>query len=341
METVETLLKPVSEDNPCGENIEYDQEFGELSRDVQGEPERQFSDAPPKAPNWKNIKPRAQSLLQRSKDLNVTIWFTRASTHCDGIGGLLTGLNLIHGCIKQYWDCVYPRLDPEDNNDPEARLSILSQIGDYEIFVRDVHSVKLTFKKAEITIRDILAIEGKLTVLKDQPEFTQAQVEGIFHDPENAAVVQDLHKQLGDTLQLLKDLRKTLDEKLSNTGLSPDFSKLETVLINMQRLCATSALDEADGGGGTEVDSDDTSGVKTIAGGGNAATGEIRSREDVVRILEKACRYIERTEPTNPAALVVRFAQTLMTKNFVEIMEMLPPEDLKIFKKVMDAKTKK
>ena len=38
METVETLLKPVSEDNPCGENIEYDQEFGELSRDVQGEP---------------------------------------------------------------------------------------------------------------------------------------------------------------------------------------------------------------------------------------------------------------------------------------------------------------
>ena len=69
--------------------------------------------------------------------------------------------------------------------------------------------------------------------------------------------------------------------------------------------------------------------------------GEIRNREDVARILEKVCKYIERTEPTNPVSLIIRLAQTLMTKNFLEIIEAIPPEDMKVFKKIIDSDKKK
>ena len=58
-------------------------------------------------------------------------------------------------------------------------------------------------------------------------------------------------------------------------------------------------------------------------------TGDIRNREDVVRVLEKVCNFIERTEPTNPAPLLIRRAQYLMTKNFIEIIEELGPDWLK------------
>ena len=68
--------------------------------------------------------------------------------------------------------------------------------------------------------------------------------------------------------------------------------------------------------------------------------GEIRNREDIARILESVCQYIERTEPTNPVSLIIRFAQTLMTKNFLEIIEALPPEDMKVFKRIIDADKK-
>jgi len=30
-------------------------------------------------------------------------------------------------------------------------------------------------------------------------------------------------------------------------------------------------------------------------------------------------------------------AQTLMTKNFLEIIEAIPPEDMKVFKKIIDS----
>lgn len=342
MGNIEELLKPIDESMPCGPNLEEDPEFLALERDIRGEPEREMGNTfiPAKEPNWKEIKLRAKALLLRSKDLNAAIWFARASTHCDGIGGLLTGLNLIHGCLTQFWDCVHPCLDPKEHNDPERRINILSQIENYEIFVRDVHSIKLTFKRAELTVRDILVIQGKLTVSKVQPEYTQAQVEGIFHDPENAAIIQGWHQQLEEALGLLKDLKKTLVEKLDDIGSLPNFDKLGIVLISIQRLCAESASSDEEGI--EKLSTDPMSSVAAAsASGGSTASGEIRSREDIVRVLEKVCRYIERTEPTNPAALVIRFAQTLMTKNFVEIMELLPPEDIKIFKKVLDTKSKK
>jgi len=338
METDEELLKPIAEDMPCGLNLEYDLEFLALGKDVQGEPERYIGNVPAKDPNWNNIHSRARSLLLRSKDLNVLIWYTRACAHCNGISGLLSGLRLIQNCLMRYWDCVHPCLDPEDNNDPEARLNILSQLGSYEIFVRDVYGINLTFKHAKLTIRDVLIIQGKLSVSNDQSEYTQAQVEEIFRSPENVPVIQNFQKQLESALEILKDLRKILIQKLGDISSLPSFEKLEATLFSLKRLCADSASND-DGEITALAGSDDSAATISSAAGG--AAGEIRSREDIVRVLEKVCRYIERTEPTNPAALVIRFAQNLMTKNFVEIMEMLPPEDLKIFKKILDLKSKK
>ncbi|MCB1986062.1 MAG: type VI secretion system protein TssA [Burkholderiales bacterium] len=336
---LDELLKPISDEERCGSNLEDDPEFLSLENDIQGEPERYIGGIPAKEPKWNEIKSRAEILLLRTKDLNVAIWFARASTHCDGIGGLLTGLSVIQDYLTQYWDCVHPCLDPEDNNDPVQRVNILSQIGSYEIFVRDVHSVKLTFKNIQLTIRDILVTEGKINVLKEQSEYTKSQVEGIFHDPDNASIIQDLHQQLIDILALLKDLRKTLSQRLDDVSLLPSFDQLEAVLISVQRLCTVSiSSDDEESAASTNTDTNTT---MSSSISNTTAVGEIRSREDIVRVLEKVCRYIERTEPTNPAALIIRLAQTLMTKNFVEIMEMLPPEDLKIFKKILDSKAKK
>ena len=58
------------------------------------------------------------------------------------------------------------------------------------------------------------------------------------------------------------------------------------------------------------------------------AIGEIRSREDAVRVLERVCAFIERTEPANPAPLFIRRAQQLLTKSFMEIIQDLAPDSL-------------
>jgi len=51
-----------------------------------------------------------------------------------------------------------------------------------------------------------------------------------------------------------------------------------------------------------------------------------RSPQDVVDLLGRICDYLERNEPTNPAPLLIRRAQRLMTMNFVDILRDVAPE---------------
>ena len=78
----------------------------------------------------------------------------------------------------------------------------------------------------------------------------------------------------------------------------------------------------------TSPDAAASSVAPPAAAGGAAAVGAIASRADVVRTLERACEWIERHEPSNPAPLLIRRAQRLMSKNFMEIMRDLAPDGL-------------
>ena len=66
----------------------------------------------------------------------------------------------------------------------------------------------------------------------------------------------------------------------------------------------------------------------------SAIDGEIRTREDAVRMLDRVCGYLERHEPSNPAPLFIRRAQRLMTKNFLEIVKDLLPDSLSNLEKL-------
>jgi type VI secretion system protein ImpA len=58
------------------------------------------------------------------------------------------------------------------------------------------------------------------------------------------------------------------------------------------------------------------------------ALGAIESRDDAVRALERVCEWIERNEPSSPAPLLIRRAQRLMSKNFLDIIGDLLPDGL-------------
>jgi type VI secretion system protein ImpA len=65
-----------------------------------------------------------------------------------------------------------------------------------------------------------------------------------------------------------------------------------------------------------------------------AVAGEIRSRDDAVRMLELVCNYLERHEPSNPAPLFIRRAQRLIKKSFMEIVRDLMPDSLSQLEKL-------
>jgi type VI secretion system protein ImpA len=63
-----------------------------------------------------------------------------------------------------------------------------------------------------------------------------------------------------------------------------------------------------------------------VAGAGVAASnGRIQSADDVRRRLDELCDYYARTEPSSPIPLLLRRAQRLVGKTFVDLMQDLAP----------------
>jgi type VI secretion system protein ImpA len=59
-----------------------------------------------------------------------------------------------------------------------------------------------------------------------------------------------------------------------------------------------------------------------------SVSGDIRSPEDVKRLIDRMCDFYARTEPSSPVPIVLRRAQRLVGKNFWEILTDLSPSAL-------------
>lgn len=311
---IETLLTPISDDSPCGPDLGYAPDFVSLEHASQGKPERRIGETvvPAEEPDWTAIKQQAQEFFCRTKDLRVALLLTRALTHCDGMIGFASGLELIKSLLNSYWESVYPCLDPDEGNDPTMRLNVLSSLADPEGLVRDLRNIKFIHANnhVRLSIRDILVSLGKLSTTGNETVLSQAELEDIIRAPDNAESIQAVR----EAQQLLESIQVFLGDKVGSEHV-PDLQLIHDMLKPVITLSNVPPAKSE------EAHPNEPNRPVSIE-------GEIRSREDVVRMLEKICLFIERTEPANPASLLIRRAQSLMTKNFVEIIKDLAPGSL-------------
>jgi type VI secretion system protein ImpA len=86
-----------------------------------------------------------------------------------------------------------------------------------------------------------------------------------------------------------------------------------------------SAAEQAEGGTAPEAAGQDGQPAAPGSAPVRGTPGTIVTREDVLKSLDRACEWLEKNEPTNPAPLLIRRAQRLMGKNFLEIIRDLAP----------------
>lgn len=306
---------------PCGPDLEYDPDFVSLFVASAGKPERQSGETlvPAEEPDWADIRQRAESLLARSKDLRVAMLLTRALTRTASLDGLCAGLQYTQQMLSQYWDEVHPRLDPSEDMDPTMRLNALAALADSDAVLGDVRAAALVPPgyQRRISARDILGVAGKLPPTEGGP--TQVEMETILA---SAASKNELSVgAMRDALTTAIGIKTLLVDKVGSdraTDISPLIDTLKTLVHAVDKVTGV------ENGVGTEEEINGVSGERSAT----SALGEIRSREDAVRVLERVCAFIERTEPANPAPLFIRRAQQLLTKSFIEIIQDLAPDSL-------------
>lgn len=321
---IEALLKGVSKKTPCGKDLEYDDAFGELERTAQSKSEQQFGDTVVDAeePDWKEVKELALKLFSRTKDLRVATYLTRSLVHDEGFPGLAGGLGVICGLLEQYWKCVYPQLDAEDDNDPTFRINSLAPLSDKAAMISAVRVIPLVASRAvgRFSLRDIDIAEGTLSgATGDEGPADITVIDAAFLDCD----LEDLQKTAEAVAQSIthsQTIEKIIVEHVG-AEQAPDLANLQKELKQAQNILAE-RLSRRGVGVPAEEDGEQGEGAPV------PTSGEIRSREDVVRMLDKACVYFNRHEPSSPVPLLLQRAKRLVSADFIEVMRELAPAGL-------------
>lgn len=332
--TPEDFLNEISPNAPCGKNLEDDLAFTELENAAKFIDERQMGDAivPAVEPDWKKVRDLAIALLGRSRDIQVSMHLTCALVHTDGFIGLEQGLSLIRGLLETYWDDVYPRQDPDDDY-PILRINTLSTLKDYKKILSPVSQIKLSQSKVgNFSWRDIEIAQGKISAAANSGDLPDiALIEAAFLDTPIESLKQQ-ETNVKKSLQHAQGIVTLVAEKAGSSNV-PDISPLISLLKNIGRLLAEkiqqrpeSEQKESEGSSVLMQDNTASDGAAEKRRGSSSKSGDIHSREDVVRSIDAICKYFERYEPSSPIPFLLLRAKKLLAMDFMEILRDLAPD---------------
>jgi len=321
---IEGLLEPVSSEEPSGPNLEYDSAFLNLERIALGKPEQRMGDSIRAAepPDFEVVARDACALLARSKDLRVAVQLARAQSYLHGFPGLRDGLAVVHGLLDRYFASVHPQLDPEEGNDPTMRITAVAGLSATELLTA-LRTTPLIVSRSfgPITLRDFAVAAGNAPPIPDAPKLDIAAIEAAFTESDLAAH-EAAAAALKSAVASVAGIESVFERETAGQG--PELG----ALIDLLRQAAHAVVSRLERRIGTPDEGEPGAEQASTGapGTGRAFTGDIRSRADVVRALDKICEYYAEFEPSSPIPLLLERGKRLVSKSFLDIIRDMAPD---------------
>jgi type VI secretion system protein ImpA len=315
-------LGPLSDEAPCGPDLEYDPRFRELEEAVSGRPEAEYGTTLVAAvpPDWAAADALCVELMARTRDLRVVAWLARARLAHEGIAGLADGLALAATLLDRNWDHVHPQLDARDNNDPTVRINALAAFVDTAGLLAELMDCRLVAHHVPVTLRewsyasgDSVAPDGRVFMsLSEIEAATASSPEGAMR----AKIAADTALASTESLERVLTERVGVTQALELHGLKTLLRRASALLGGCLRKPGVAA--------GSAAPADDRATEARPA----SASEVISSRAEVAATLERLCAYYARHEPASPVPLLLARARGLIDKSFVDLLKELAPEGL-------------
>lgn len=319
------LLKEFGDEDPSGEDMEYDPVFTAMEIAGQHGEEKQAGDTiiPGDDPDYKEVKENALEILGQSHDLRAAIYLAEAQLRLSGLPGFAEATTYIRRCLEEFWDSCHPQLD-EDDGDPTMRINAVLALADDARILRGVRRAPLTASRmfGAISLRDISVAEGDIVAPAD-----------MDNPPDSAGIAAAFQDTDPDTLREIAAAAATalldveaIDAKFSAEipGQGPELDPLIKFLKQIKtRLGAVT---------GEPVDEDeiatDEDGAPAVASSSGGGGGGINSPADVVNALERIIAYYQRYEPSSPVPLMLQRTKSLVGADFLTIVKNMAPGGL-------------
>ena len=343
MVDVAQLMKPVSDDAPCGADLEYDEAFIELELCSQVKAEQRMGDSiiPAEEPVWRDVERKAAALFARTKDLRVAAHLVKALLHTGAFAGAAQGFDILRRLIEDHWDHLHPKLDPDDDNDPTMRFNVLSDLSDTSTMLTWVRRIPIVSVRGlgSFGLKDLALAMGELAPAEGEMVPSLALINGAFSETktENLKPVGEAAANSAESIRRIERLLMDLSAGSSRPDLAPLRALFEQVAYAVHSRLSARGNGKGEGNGyvnnaGTPADATTAHNETAVTVPGTARErkepGAITSREDVIAAIDKICAYYSQHEPTSPLPLLLGRCKRLVNKDFLSIIRDMAPSGL-------------
>ena len=313
---LDTILAPISEDQPAGEDLSYDNERTELEQAFQTSESGGDEDTAEK--DWRSILKLIENQFARTKDVWLAVYLARAGAESGSLETVELGAKALAGLFEDYWPTVHPQLEelgvPGRKAPCDALANRRSFLAPLERTVLMQHPRLGRFSGADFE--------------RFRSEGAAAEGYGLFR----AALDELGSEALAASVERLDGIEEALRraDKAFTAGAegeeTPNYAPVYAVLSQIK--AAVGSFMESDAG--SEAQGEDGEAGADGGGGGSGArrsvSGAVNSRDDVIRVLDLIGAYYRSHEPSHPMPLMLERAKGWVTMDFMTLMKDLAPD---------------
>lgn len=310
--SVESLLAPISADQPCGEDMSFSGEFDQIQEARreddpsldQGEWVTSLKEA-----DWKLSASLAQQLLrERTKDLRLASWLTEALAKTNDISGMTSGYQIIDGLVSQYWEQMHPLAE---DGDLEQRIGNISWLITRCVqLVRGFPLVRnKTLRYGLVDLEYARAFQSALD--RNQPQddsdgaarLTLQQIREAQRNTPRSFYQESMAACVA-CRTAFDQMVEHIDAQLGMEGPSfaPLRSALETYADTIERMARENGVISSGNEEARDDAFEDASANTEASPPASSASGPLRSREQALRQLRQVAEFFRQTEPHSPVA---------------------------------------
>jgi type VI secretion system protein ImpA len=320
------LLQPITEERPCGENLEdspllasFDafRLFGQSRPlDAQPEPNEKWIPKPVDSQEWVEIRDKALEALAKSKDLRLLATLGTALLRTDGVPAFSETLNVASQWLGMYWSQTYPLVD----EDAVLRRNALNCFADPMAVVDGLRRVPLVRSREHgiFALRDVDIATHQLTPTDSDKQVDENQLNAAFASMPLADLSQ-LHESVVKAVASLGRIDASMRDAAGSEA-TPSFDALTAQLARMTHVLRGQLALHPDGAGAVPGGDD------VASAGAGGALGAVKSRQDAIRALDAVAAFFKNTEPSSPIPLFLARAKRLVSKDFLEVLADIAPE---------------
>jgi len=328
----EDILTPIPGDNPGGANLRhapiYDQ-IKEARRQEDSGPQGDWEHEI-KSANYKQVVQLTQdTIATKSKDLQLAVWLAEALIYQEHLPGLCAGLTLLQGLIESFWDSLYPELE---DGDAEFRATPLEWLGNYfdpskgsspAMAVRRIPITKSGLDWFQYKTSRSVPSEAETQGNETKSEARKAALADKKLTPEEFDLAfrdtpKTFYRQLESDFKTAAENLEALDSicKEKFADVAPGFRELRRAIEDVSQsariLLQEKLKQDPDPVAPSEIPAEGVEGTEALSADGmpeegleSSGTLELRTRQDALRMLIAAARFLRRSSPSDPVPYLV------------------------------------